>query len=50
MKEEWQTAPPSRGGINAEMALATLTFTILPSLCTVFHFNANRILEEIPQR
>lgn len=50
MKEEWQAVLPSQGVINAEIALAALTFTILPSLCTVFHFNANRILEEIPQR
>lgn len=40
------------GSINAEgkIALPALIFTVLPPLGTVFHFDANRILEEIPQR
>ena len=51
MKGEWQTVLPSQAVINAEGKIASpvFIFTVLPSLGTVFHFNANRILEEIPK-
>lgn len=52
MKDEWQTVMHSQGLRNAErkIAPAGFIFTVLTLVGIVFHFNVNRILEEISQR
>lgn len=52
MKDEWQTVLQSQETISAERKIASagLIFPVLSLLGIVFHFNVNRILEEISQR
>lgn len=49
MKDEWQMVLQSQETINAERKIASagFIFTVLTLLGIVFHFNVNRILEEI---
>lgn len=52
MQDEWQMVMQSQETINAERKIASagFIFTVLTLLGIVFHFNVNRILEEISQR